>query len=441
MLARAVAIALGAGILPSVSQAQLYWDTNGATAGAGGTSPSGLWDTSTSNWNDTIDGRGGASRWVDGSDAVFSAGTDATGAFTVTVTPANLSVGAIKFEEGAVTINGNSGASILVRVGMKIDAVAGTHAINADLVGPNGVTKQGAGTVVLGGSNSFGNLDVLAGKVSVSTDANLGSGTVRLYGGAVSVTSSFSTSRTVAVESAAALEVVGASTTFTLSSGLSGGAGGALTKSGLGTLVLGGAGSFTGTTTISAGTLTAAATSGSALGATTAITVNSGGTLLLGGNDQLNNSAGVTLAGGTFAKGNFAEGSASSAGVGALTLTASGSRLDFGTGSAGAVTFTGFAPGTFSLTIDNWTGAPNTLGTASTDRLIFNSDQTANLSAFSFTGYDAGAMQFDLGGGFYEVIAISAVPEPSTYVAAVLAVLPIVARFVRSRLRPTVLPA
>jgi autotransporter-associated beta strand protein len=56
--------------------------------------------------------------------------------------------------------------------------------------------------------------------------------------------------------------------------------------------------SFTGTTTVSQGTLEAAATG--ALGATTGITINSGGTLLLsnaGTTDRINDSATVTLGG------------------------------------------------------------------------------------------------------------------------------------------------
>ena len=46
----------------------------------------------------------------------------------------------------------------------------------------------------------------------------------------------------------------------------------------------------------------------------------------------------MNLAGGTFAKGNFAEGSASSVGLRALTLTASGSRIHFGAGTVGVLT-------------------------------------------------------------------------------------------------------
>jgi hypothetical protein len=127
----------------------------------------------------------------------------------------------------------------------------------------------------------------------------------------------------------------------------------------------------------------------------------------------------MTLAGGTFAKGNFSEGTSAASGIGALTLTATGSHIDFGTGTVGVLTFASFAPGTFNLTIDNWTGTLNTVGTSSTDRLIFNSDQTANLSHFVFTGYSGPVGEFNLGNGFFEVVPV---PESSTWPTAAMAV-------------------
>jgi hypothetical protein len=38
--------------------------------------------------------------------------------------------------------------------------------------------------------------------------------------------------------------------------------------------------------------------------------------------------------------------------------------------------------------------------------LIFNSDQGANLSSFLFTGYAQGAVEFNLGNGFFEVVPV-----------------------------------
>jgi autotransporter-associated beta strand protein len=197
----------------------------------------------------------------------------------------------------------------------------------------------------------------------------------------------------------------------------------ALQKNGAGTLILTGANTYSGTTTVNGGTLTVAGGAGpaAALSSTSGITVNSGGTVLLGASDQINNTATVTLAGGTFAKGNFSEGAANAPGIGALTLTATGSKIDFGAGSVGVLTFASFAPGSFTLTVDNWTGTANTVGSGATDRLIFASDQNANLSNFYFTGYAPGAVEFLLpgGGGYYEVTP-AAIPETSTWITAAL---------------------
>ena len=83
--------------------------------------------------------------------------------------------------------------------------------------------------------------------------------------------------------------------------------------------------------------------------------------------------------------------------------------------------------------IDNWTGTPNAQGNALADRLIFDSNQSGNLGNFSFTGFASGAVQFDLGGGYYEITPV-AVPEPSTYVGGFLA-LGGIGYFHRKRLR------
>jgi len=96
--------------------------------------------------------------------------------------------------------------------------------------------------------------------------------------------------------------------------------------------------------------------------------------------------------------------------------------VDFGTDTVDVLSFASFASGANSLTIDNWTGTANAMGNASTDRLIFDTSQSSgNLSSFTFTGYAPGAVQFDLGNGFYEVTAVTPVPEPATYFAGALA--------------------
>src|SRR5262245_58703115 len=63
----------------------LYWDTNGATAGLGGT---GNWDSATANWSTNAAGNIATTTWVAGSDAVFS-GTAGTATITTTGISAN----------------------------------------------------------------------------------------------------------------------------------------------------------------------------------------------------------------------------------------------------------------------------------------------------------------------------------------------------------------
>jgi fibronectin-binding autotransporter adhesin len=232
------------------------------------------------------------------------------------------------------------------------------------------------------------------------------------------VATGFSSARNIALGHAASTIQVDPAQIHTINGVVSGS--GALNKTGDGGLTLTGENTFTGATVVNAGILTALSGSETALGTSSGLTVNSGGTLLMGASDQISDAVPVTLAGGTIAKGNFSEGSATAIGLGALTLIATGSHLDFGSGIVGHLSFASFVPGANTLAIDDWTGSGNTIGSATTDRLIFNQDQTANLSSFNFTGYADGGTQFSLGGGFYEVIPITAVPEPATFVAGAL---------------------
>ena len=195
-----------------------------------------------------------------------------------------------------------------------------------------------------------------------------------------------------------------------------------MTKTTAGTVTLTGANTFTGATTVNAGTLILSANPGSsALGATSSVTVNSGGTLMLAGNDQINNAATMTLNGGTFALGGKSEGAAGTTGLGALTLTAT-STIDFAVGTTTSVVqFADLGTHTAGalLQIINWNGIPDAGG--GTERLLFAGTTTSFTSLYaqsdvSFNGL-AGYNAIQIG-GYYE---ITAVPEPSTYIAGALA--------------------
>jgi autotransporter-associated beta strand protein len=301
-----------------------------------------------------------------------------------------------------------------------------TFNVITTISGTGTLNKTGSGTLVLGIPDTYtGGTNISQGTVQITTNNAIpGVGTVTVSGGTLDTQTSSDTVGPVVLKSGSIIGsgTLTSNTSYTVESGsisapLAGNV--PMTKNTSGTVTLSGANTFTGNTTVNAGTLTLASSSGSALGSTSAITVNSGGTLLLGASNQINNSAGMTLNGGTFAKGDFSEGTTSAVGIGALTLTSAGSHLDFGTGTVGALSFASFGPAGTTLAIDNWTGTPNTVGSSSTDRLIFDADQSANLNFFSFTGY-TGATEINLGGGFWEVVPV-AVPEPSTWAAGALA--------------------
>src|ERR1039458_6482960 len=69
----------------NVKAQTLYWDINGATDGAGGPTPSGSWEDPS--WTTDSTGNLATRSWVEGDFPVFSAGTDATGAYTITASP------------------------------------------------------------------------------------------------------------------------------------------------------------------------------------------------------------------------------------------------------------------------------------------------------------------------------------------------------------------
>src|SRR5262245_7467908 len=81
----------------------LYWDSNDTTAGAG-TDPSGTWG-SDSFWSTDSAGTTTPGAWAANATAVFAAGTDATGTYTVSVA-AQQTVGGLTFEDGSATLSG-----------------------------------------------------------------------------------------------------------------------------------------------------------------------------------------------------------------------------------------------------------------------------------------------------------------------------------------------
>ena len=88
----------------NLSAAIVYWDSNGNTTAGAGATPTGTWGTSLF-WNTDSGGLGASATagWTAGDTAVFSAGTDATGSYTVTVSGTQ-TAGGLNVEEGTVAL-------------------------------------------------------------------------------------------------------------------------------------------------------------------------------------------------------------------------------------------------------------------------------------------------------------------------------------------------
>jgi len=199
--------------------------------------------------------------------------------------------------------------------------------------------NSGAGTLNLSAaSHTFkSNILMSAGVVNITSDANLGNSasTLDFNGGTLKTTGTFSSDRVTTLSSGGGtVDVV--SGTWSLTGAISGG--GALTKTGTGILnIL--SGGYSGSTTISAGTLQAGGSSAFASGSTVSLANTAGVTLDL---NSYANTIG-SLSGGGTTGGNVTLGSAT------LTLGGDNSSTDF----SGAVTGTGgltkTGTGTFQL--------------------------------------------------------------------------------------------
>ncbi|MEY2536981.1 MAG: fibronectin-binding autotransporter adhesin [Verrucomicrobiota bacterium] len=285
-----------------------------------------------------------------------------------------------------------------------------TYGINSTISGSGAVNKTGSGILNLFGTNTYtGATTISSGTIGINSASSLGSGSgaVTIGAGALDVTTTLALNRSITVTDTNSTLHVASGQTFT-NNGVISGVGG-LTKTGTGDVVLTANDTYTGSTRVSEGSLFAAAASGGALSSTSAITIENGARLVLGANNQINNTASITLGGGSLSSAGFSEGSATVTGMGSLILTTD-STITFDPGLRAALSFANFNPGSSNLTIDNWVGTVGMVGDSTTDRLIFNSDPTASLLQFVFTGYQ-GTTALDLGNGFFEVTPLFPVPE------------------------------
>jgi len=260
----------------------------------------------------------------------------------------------------------------------------GTITLSASLTGTRGLTKLGGGNLVLTGENSYtGGTLINQGNLQVGDGGTSGS-----ISGNVVMASAADSFRQL---------IFNRSDDLTYSGNVSGS--GSLRKEGAGTLTLTGSNTYSSATTVAAGVLELAGTTGGAAATTSAVSVATNAVLLISQSDQVRDAATVTLSGGTIQRG-----SGVSEVFGNLNLTEA-SFLDFGTGDTGTMRFGTYTPSAL-LTVSNFLPG---------NKLQFGNSisQTdlENASLFSFSS----DFTTDTESG---VFTITAIPEPSTYLAA-----------------------
>lgn len=409
---RGLCAVFAAGLLAadvSFAQTSVYWDLNGVTAGASVT-PTGAWNTAgAANWNAASDGTGALANWTQSNHAVFSAGTDATGTYTVTL-GAPITVGNLTFQTGTPTITANT--LTIAAAGSTIDVASGVTArIDSLMAGTGVITKTGLGTFITGSTTSnshTGAVNVNAGVFQSQKQAAVGAigdaaavsvlagATLRFNGNATYVSEtigSLTGGGNVEHSGAAApfaLKINGAASTI-FSGIISDGANNLnLEKNtGAGTLTLSGANAYDGTTTINVGAIKIQ--NATALGSTTSgTTVASGATLQIEGGIAVGAEA-LTLSGtGLGSSGAVQNITGTNSFAGNLTLAANSEIQS----DAGTLTFSGTINGSAASRTLTFDGAGNTTATnvigANISTLTKNGTGTLTLSgANTYTGATA----------------------------------------------------
>jgi hypothetical protein len=207
----------------------------------------------------------------------LSAANDSTFSGAVTVDSGVLSVGAdtnLGANTGRFTLNGgallaNASFTLHANRALTMTAASGLQAASGstltylgDISGSTyALTINGnsqTGTVVLGGNNTYGNTTLSGGTARIGSNTALGSiGTISFAGGTLQYTSAYTADHSARFSNAAnqayAIDTNGE--TVTLATALTS-SGGTFVKTGTGNLIFAADQTYTGSTTISAGTLT-----------------------------------------------------------------------------------------------------------------------------------------------------------------------------------------
>lgn len=184
----------------TASAQTLYWDTNGSTAGAG-TTPTGTWVNNNSgpnrNWTTSSAGTTATERWNDNNSAIFSAGTDATGSFTVTVS-GTVNVNDITIQEGSPTFT---------------EGTINFSDTTPDLTIASGSTLTWGSTAL---TSTNGSLNVTnSGVLNVTSNLSF-SGTVNFTGGTLRLTTAAVSFTTLNITGNTTLDFAGSASSLSL---------------------------------------------------------------------------------------------------------------------------------------------------------------------------------------------------------------------------------
>ena len=166
----------------------IYYDTNGVTAGTGSGATD--WNSSSTNWTSDSTGASTTVAWpasgganLDGSDVVFSAGTNAPTGYTINPAGSKI-LNSLTVDQGGITLTVVGGSAVSRTIGaggITLQTEAGaTNPVSA--LNFNSPTSAAAESIILSASQNWTNNS--AATTAVSFNANTGHGVLTVSGNA-----------------------------------------------------------------------------------------------------------------------------------------------------------------------------------------------------------------------------------------------------------------